>query len=137
MRIVATSSYPVVAKPSTEMEKKNMNDSQIQNRNRLALAAMLNTTFTGCLELFLENPQAIRDMLLHEAADWFVLNPESGQFDKDTFIGWLKSASLVEIVREMDQMGKNPFSEMPFPKVSDEEGHAVSMWEEYVKVLRA
>lgn len=112
------------------MDKGSTSARQMTARNRLALAAMLNGTMTGNLKMYLERPNQIRDVLLIQAEDWIALDPESKQFDQKGFLDWLRTAPLLDIVRQMDAMGRNPFSDVFNPG-------GVNLWDAYVESEKA
>jgi hypothetical protein len=103
---------------------------------KLALAAMLNGTVLGNVELFLANPEAIRQTLLATARDYFALDPESQQFDEAELTRYLSETSLARLVATLDEMGRNPFSSNPSPMVCTEDG-VVTLWDHFVETESA
>jgi hypothetical protein len=103
---------------------------------KLALAAMLNGTFLGNIAMFLEHPEGIRDTLLAQVEDYFDMDPESSQFDKTALTDYLRSVWLPALVTTLDEMGRNPFSNIQRPMVCTG-GTTVDLWEHFVSTESA
>lgn len=105
-------------------------------RAQLAVAACLNSTHLYSPVVF-DRTENVRDMLLHELTDYFGMNEESEQFDRDSTLRYVRELPIADLVFLLDQMGKNPFSQMMVAFTEGEQGQAVPLWKSFVERINA